>query len=430
MVAYDATLERMETPRRALGVGLRRLILAYVWVAVALSAIVFSEPALSDVLMLGAALMLPVVGMVSVSRGLGLYVLLWAAIVAGGFIATTQAGIFDVPLTHMGITLYLAFTSVVMAGFVAQSPDKRIRLIMSAYMVAASVAAFAGLVGYFGLLPGSYDLFTEFGRARGTFKDPNVLGAFLVPALLYAFNEVMSGRVARASLWLALTPILLLGSLLSFSRGAWINLAVSLLIYACFSFATVSTHRSRLKLITYVLLAAMFVVGLFAAAQSVPQIAEVMGTRAALEQPYDVGPNGRFGGQIKAIGLILAHPLGIGALEFARVYDNEDAHEVYLSMFLNAGWVGGTLYLAVVLLTLGLGLRQVVRDRGGDGLSAVLVAAFIGMAFEGVVVDTDHWRHFYLIMAMIWGTALAAPYPRHVASRPVYRPEAVSPQPA
>ena len=40
-----------------------------------------------------------------------------------------------------------------------------------------------------------------------------------------------------------------------------------------------------------------------------------MGTRAALEQPYDVGPNGRFGGQIKAVGLILTHPLGIGALE-------------------------------------------------------------------------------------------------------------------
>ena len=46
----------------------------------------------------------------------------------------------------------------------------------------------AALIGYFSLVPGTYDLFTEFGRARGTFKDPNVLGAFLVPALLYAFN--------------------------------------------------------------------------------------------------------------------------------------------------------------------------------------------------------------------------------------------------
>jgi hypothetical protein len=63
------------------------------------------------------------------------------------------------------------------------------------------------------------------------------------------------------------------------------------------------------------------------------------------------------------------------------------------------------------LLTIGLGLRQVVRDRGGDGISAALTAAFIGMAFEGAVVDTDHWRHFYLIMAMIWGMSLAASDP-------------------
>lgn len=418
-VAYGVAAEAYGGfPRREISAGLRRLVLIYVWLTVASSAIVFSEPALYDVLMMGAALLLPVVGMVSFSPGLGLYLLLWAAILAGGYIAITQAGILDVPVTHISITLYLAFTSVVLAGFVAQAPTRRVKLIMSAYMVAALVAGLAALVGYFGLVPGAYDLFTEFGRARGTFKDPNVLGAFLVPALLYAFNEVMRRTAARASLWLMLTPILLLGSLLSFSRGAWINLAVSLAIYAFLSFTTVATHRLRLKLITYILLAVVFVVGLFAVAQSVPQIAEVIGTRATLEQPYDVGPNGRFGGQIKAVGLILTHPLGIGALEFARVYDNEDAHEVYLSMFLNAGWIGGTLYLAMVLLTLGLGLRQILRDRGGDGLSAVLVAAFIGMAVEGVVIDTDHWRHFYLLMAMIWGMALASPSRQRIAARP------------
>jgi hypothetical protein len=416
MSAYAASA--LDAPRRrGISAGVRRLVLLYVWLTVAASAIVFSEPALYDVMLLGAALLLPVAGLVSFAPGLGLYLLLWAAIVAGGFIATTQAGIFGVPVTHMSITLYLAFTSVVMAAFVAQAPDQRIRLIMSAYMVAALTAGIAALIGYFGLLPGAHDLFTEFDRARGTFKDPNVLGAFLVPALLYAFNEVMHARSARAGLWLLLTPVLLLGSLLSFSRGAWINLAVSLLVYALFSFATVSTHRLRLKLVTYVLLAALCVVGLLAMAQSVPQIAEVLGSRSSLEQSYDVGPNGRFAGQVKALGLIVTHPLGLGALEFARVYDNEDAHQVYLSMFLNAGWIGGTLYLALVLLTLGLGLRQVVRDRGGGGLSAVLVAAFIGMAIEGVVIDTDHWRHFYLLMAMIWGMALAIPVPRQAQRR-------------
>jgi hypothetical protein len=49
-----------------------------------------------------------------------------------------------------------------MAAFVAHEPAPNVRRIMSAYMVAA-------LVGYFNVVPGLYDIFTEFGRARGMF---------------------------------------------------------------------------------------------------------------------------------------------------------------------------------------------------------------------------------------------------------------------
>ena len=219
----------------------------------------------------------------------------------------------------------------------------------------------------------------------------------------------MTRGLLRAGVSLIAMPVLLFGTLLTFSRGAWINLGVSLALYAYFTFGTAATNRQRLKLVLAMVLAACIAVGVFAAAQSVPKVAELMGERASLEQSYDVGPEGRFGGQIKAIGLILTHPLGIGALEFHEHYHHEDVHEVYLSMFLNAGWLGGMAYLVVVLLTIGLGLHQVLADRAGDGTSAVLVACFIAMAFEGVVIDTDHWRHFYLLMAMVWGMAIAAP---------------------
>jgi hypothetical protein len=349
------------------------------------------------------------VGLAPLTRGLALYFLLWMGIVAASFIASTQAGAIGEPVNHAVVTLYLALSSVVMAAFVSDQPSRNTHLIMSAYVVAALIAAAAGLIGYFGIA--FYDLFTEFGRARGTFKDPNVLGAFLVPALLYVFNLVMTKGLGRASLWAMTVPILLFGSVLSFSRGAWINLVISLAAYAYLTFGTAPSNRQRLKLLISVVLAGVFAVGVFAAAQSIPQVAELMGERASFEQSYDYGPEGRFGGQEKAVGLILNNPLGIGALEFSRVHHSEDVHEVYLSMYLNAGWIGGTLYLATVLLTLGLGFRQVLRDRGGDGMSAVLLAAFFGVAFEGIVIDTDHWRHFFLLMAMIWGMGLAAKEP-------------------
>jgi hypothetical protein len=393
---------------RQVGADVKRLALAYLWFTISLSGIVFSEPAPYDALMVGAILILPMVGLIRVTRGIVFYLVLWALVVAGGYVAITQAGILDVPIKHVTVTLYLALSSVMMAAFVLDRPRGNIKLIMSAYLVAALVAAAVGLIGYFGLVPGARELFaTEFGRVRGTFKDPNVLGAFLVPPIIYVLNQVVRKGTLRASPWVLAAPVLLFASLMAFSRGAWINLAVSALAYICFSFTTVSTHRERLKLVLYVVLAGLFALGVFTAALTIPAVSDLMEERATLEQDYDVGPSGRFGGQQQAAGLVVTHPLGIGALEFARSYHNEDVHEVYLNMYLNTGWVGGTLYVALVLLTIGLGLRQVVRDRGGDGISAALTAAFIGMAFEGAVVDTDHWRHFYLVMAMIWGMSLA-----------------------
>jgi O-antigen ligase/polysaccharide polymerase Wzy-like membrane protein len=406
MLTYEAASVEAR-PRRQVGVGIRRLALFYLWITIASGAVVFSEPAPYDILMIGVIAILPLAGLAPLTRGLAPYLLLLTGIVAGGFVATTQAGLLDVPTKHVAITLYLAASSVVMAAFFAERPEKRIRFVMSAYMVAAVIAAAAALIGYFSLVPGAYDLFTEFGRARGTFKDPNVLGAFLVPALLYAFNVVMTARLARASLWALLMPLLLFGTLLTFSRGAWLNLAMALALYAYLTVITAATNRQRLKLGVFVVLAGVVVLGVFAAAQAIPQVADLLGERATLEQSYDVGPEGRFGGQKKAVELIMTHPLGIGALEFARVYHNEDVHQVYLNMFLNTGWIGGTLYLFLVLTTLFLGFRQAMRDRGRSGLSNVVLAAFFGMAIEGLVIDTDHWRHLYLIMAMVWGLAVA-----------------------
>jgi hypothetical protein len=406
--AYAPTQTALAGERRRIGVDVKRLALAYLWLTIALCAVVISEPAPCDALMVGAIVLLPVVGLTRFTPGIALYLMLWTIIVVSGFLAVTQAADVTDPIKHMSITLYLALSSVVLAAFVIDAPAANIRLIMSAYLVGAVVAAMAGFIGYFSLLPGAHDLFAPgFGRIRGTFKDPNVLGAFLVPALLYVLNSVVRTGILRAGFKLVIAPILLLGSLLAFSRGAWFNLAVSLAAYAYLAFASAGSHRERLQLTIYTALGAIVAVGVFAAALSIPSVAELMDMRASLAQPYDTGPGGRLGGQQTALGVILTHPFGVGALEFAKSYYDQDAHEVYLSMFLNAGWLGGTAYIAVVLLTLVLGLSMVVKDRGGDGIPIVLTASFIGMVLEGLVIDTDHWRHFYLIMAMIWGLALA-----------------------
>ena len=35
-------------------------------------------------------------------------------------------------------------------------------------------------------------------------------------------------------------------------------------------------------------------------------------------------------------------------------------------------------------------------------------AAFVGEAVEGFIVDTDHWRHFFLVLGLVWALTAAS----------------------
>jgi hypothetical protein len=35
----------------------------------------------------------------------------------------------------------------------------------------------------------------------------------------------------------------------------------------------------------------------------------------------------------------------------------------------------------------------------------------VATAFEGAIIDSDHWRHFYLMMGLLWGMMAAARRP-------------------
>ncbi|MGH9552682.1 MAG: hypothetical protein ACRD3W_25105, partial [Terriglobales bacterium] len=48
------------------------------------------------------------------------------------------------------------------------------------------------------------------------------------------------------------------------------------------------------------------------------------------------------------------------------------------------------------------GTRAGALDRGTTG-SATWSWQRSDMVLEGLVIDTDHWRHLYLIIGMIWG---------------------------
>lgn len=379
------------------------LSLAAVWLAFAVSGIVFSEPAPVDALMLGLGVLLPAAGLVSFTPSLVTYLALWLIAAAGGLIACTVSNDFSDSAVFTAVSVYLTLASFVIAGFVANGPNAHTRLIFNGYLVAALIAAGAGLVGYFGLLPGAYDLFTKFGRAAGTFKDPNVFGTFLIPPAIYALHLAVERPVRHALLPLIASAVLVLAVFLSFSRGAWMALALSVVAYGYIVVVTSASSLQRLKIACLGALGLVVAALAIVAALQIDSVADLLGERASLTQSYDVGPEGRFGGQEKAIGLILDQPVGIGAKQFASVYHHEEVHNVYLSMFLNAGWLGGAAYSFLVSVTLVLGARHLLRPSPSQPLFQIAYACFLAIALEGFIIDSDHWRHFYLLLALIWG---------------------------
>ena len=379
-----------------------------VLVALVASGVVLFEPAPCDLLLIALVAVLPLCGVCAFNSRLVLGLVLWLACGAGAVIASGLSLSPMRSLVHTGVSLYLYVASFVLAGFIAFDPVRHGRLVMNALVGGALIAATAGIVGYFSLFPGAFELFTKFGRAAGTFKDPNVLGAFLVPALLWLVHLVVERPGRRSGLLpLAGAGFVGLAVLLSFSRGAWINLAVALVLWGYLAWVTAPDEDARARILRLGSAAIASVSVLLVVASQLDAVAGLLAERSSLMQGYDMGPEGRFGGHEKAKALVLASPLGIGAVQFGGVHHHEDVHNVYISMFLNAGWLGGTLYLFAIGLTVVVGLLHVLRNSAARPIFLVAFAAFVGNVVEGVVIDTDHWRHFYVLLALVWGLVAA-----------------------
>ncbi len=375
-----------------------------VWLAVATSSIVFAEPGPVDVLTVGLMILLPAIGLTRFMPGLGAPLCLLLVFCAAGFFATTLTTDVGVALKHNVVTLYLCATSILFAVFVAYKPREHTELLLNAYLVAALIAALAGIVGIFSLFPGAEDLFTKFGRARGTFKDPNVFGPFLVPALVYSVHLLLTRSARMIVPSLAFIGILSAATLLSLSRGAWIGaaLAVGLYLYLFFIFAP--RDIERIKVIALSLFGAVALVGLIAGVVQTDQVGDLLTERTTLTQPYDEGPEGRFGGQLKAFDLIQENPFGIGALEFTEAdHHHENAHNTFLTLFLSNGWLGGFAFLILTFGTLGFGFRHALRRTPVQPLFLIVFASLVAIMLEAVIIDIDHWRHFFLLLGIVWG---------------------------
>jgi hypothetical protein len=392
-----------------------RLLLIILFITVFASSVAFIEPSPHDVLV-GVLAIAALIAGVRLERALVVPLMLLLIWNFAGMLALMHVPGEEKTIQYTATSVYLAITGLLFACLFAQNTMARLNAMRIAYVATAIIATFVGAAGYFDLF-GTGHLFAPLGRALGAFKDPNVFGPFLIwPALFLLYRMIGSG-VRFGDVLLA--GILLFGLLLSFSRGAWFHFAISCVVMVALAF--VAAPNARLRLLVLAVSASGIVVLslVFLFLLSFDAIQGMFEERARLIQSYDVGQGGRFLLQELALTAVLNFPYGMGPFEFARVHGLQQ-HNMYLQAFLVYGWLGATAYLLLLLSTLVVGLRNALVITPWQPYLITAVATFAGEMAEGVVIDTDHWRHFYLSLGMIWG--LAAATLRQVRARPIHTP--------
>jgi O-Antigen ligase len=388
--------------QRPTGVLAQQLLNVALFITIATSSIAFIEPSPHDALMfvlLGAC----IAARVPFERKLLPMIILLMAWLTGGFLALMHIGDQQKAIQYIGTSMYLNIAAIMFACLFAGGDLVRLAVMRRAYMLAALIAVATGYIGFFHLLPHS-DIFLTNDRVSATFKDPNVFGPFLIFPLLL----LIVGGLTRGIKFLDLTVIVILlgGLFFSFSRGAWFHFAVSAATAAAVLLLVTPDPRMRMRIVFLGIFTVIGLATFVVLLNSVGSIHDMFVERAKLIQPYDVGPGGRFWLQQLAIETILDNPNGVGPFEFDRIFGLQQ-HNVYMQGFLVYGWLGGTAYLTLVLTTLVVGLRAVRVPGPWQNYLVAAYAGFVGEMAEGMIVDTDHWRHFFLLLGLIWGLAAA-----------------------
>jgi O-Antigen ligase len=380
-----------------------RLLLMVLYVTVFASSVAFIEPSPHDFLM-GVLAFACLIAGVRFDRQVALLFILLLTFNAGGLLSLLNVPGQEKTVQYAATSIYLALAAIVFACLFAERTMPRLAAMRSAYVLTATLVSFAGICGYFHAFPGAEGLFAPYGRALGAFKDPNVFGPFLIWPTLIVLERMIVRRVTPLDL--AIVAILLLGLLLSFSRGAWFHLAVSGAVTIALAFLTAPNPRLRMRIFALTVIVIAALAAVIAVALSSETVAAMFRERFHLVQSYDVGEGGRFKLQELALAALLKFPNGMGPFEFSRVHGLQQ-HNVYLQAFMVYGWIGGMSYILMLAATFMVALRSVFIATPWQHYLITAFAAFTGEVLEGFVIDTDHWRHFFLLLGVIWGLGAA-----------------------
>lgn len=363
----------------------------------------FVEPAPYDILVLLLVAVLFSLNL-RVPAESGVAIFLLALFTAGNLIGTLASDDPGTTVRALATRVFMVASWVLFISIIAANTESMMRVIWKGYTFAALLAATWGCLEFYGLLP-SIMVGDTFGRASGPFKDANVFGPFLVPIALHIASRMLHLRGLALVADVTKFLIIIFALLLSFSRGAWVDFSFAFGLYIVLSIFSASSGKDKMRLIALAIfltfaagMTLLWAVNNTAAGQRFVD-------RATVFKTYDLESGGRFDTQSHVLREIGSTPLGLGPGMSPSEFGIEP-HNLYLHVAIEGGWLAGLSFYLFLLLTMN---RGIVRSRSSWKLQTdlhVVLAALSGILLQSLFIDSTHWRHMWLLIAMLWGLTI------------------------
>jgi hypothetical protein len=354
--------------------------------------------------------------------------LLWPAalVTLGSLVACAWAPSLGLAALALAQDFYLFAWFLVVVNLVRTRRDLRaVRVAWVWTAVAVSLGAVAQLLVYtggsLGTLLGARGL-----RPSSTLYNPNMLADYLVMSVFVTLS--LLAEVRKGALALALA-ILGLGLLTTKSNGGMIAFAAGALVWGVVAVATGPSSRQRRILAVAALGAGLFGLGawlnlefgvgegLVAALKEHTFAARMEHSGESrlriwdqLERTYARSPLGIGPGNSGSL------TLGIAERERPDSYRSKEAHSDYLAYAIERGPLGvlGLLGLTLAGFVYVAGYWQHAHRASGRSTrraawwTASMAAALAASAVHSTVIEKLHFRHFWLLLGLVCGSALMA----------------------
>jgi len=299
-------------------------------------------------------------------------------------IYVSSVSLLDKPLVAFQ---FVALTSVVLIGITSCLvttgwSERDLQRFIRVYIFANVLCA---LIGIFGFITKNPDL-TWADRPRSFLDDPDMFGVFLIPGMLGSLYMIDLGH--RRVMYGAVLLLLSVAVVLSFSRAA---------IVAGFFWGGVCFLFLQRRNLVKATLAAVSVLVLYVANDT---FAQMLADRFKLAETYDLGHFGRYNRYLLAIPMILDNPFGLGLFEIDK-YFPEPIHNIWISAFLNYGWIAGFDWTLLMVLTVQQAWYNWKRSR--NSLCLVILFCWLAIISCAMLHQGERWRFLWLFTGMVWG---------------------------